>query len=333
MLKIAIIGLGVISVAHIDAIQHQPDVELVAVCDIDPGKKNLVPSARFYTDIEIMCENEQIDCAHVCLPHHLHVPVALQLAKHGIHVFLEKPAGLNAEDAARLLTAEEIYGVKIGICLQNRYNNTTQYLRKLIEKGTYGRLIGMRAMVAWDRRENYYDKDPWRGKTDQAGGGVMLSQAIHTLDLLCLFGGQVEWVSGLSGNLLLEEIEVEDTAAGYIRYTNGAGAIFYTTVTHCKNDSIEIELVFEKKTLHLDDLLLVEKSDSGSILLAENDRIVRGKNYYGAGHTKAIAAFYRSIVHGTVEYITVEEAMRSIKLIDAVLQSAKTKARVGLCLK
>ena len=329
MLNVAVIGLGAISQTHIEAIHRMQNARLAAVCDIDIDKKGNVPGVPFYTDIDTMCREVKLDCVHICLPHYLHVPVAQKLADYGIHIFMEKPAGLNTQDVQQLLEIQRNGKIKLGICLQHRYDKTTICARHLITSGRFGALRGMRAMVAWDRTEGYYSRDPWRRTIRQSGGGVMLSQAIHTLDLMLYLGGEVEWVKGLAGNLLLENIEVEDTATGCIHFCSGINGVFYSTVTHCRNDSVELELVFEKKVLLLahEKLYTVEEEGPAEIL-AENDRICLGKNYYGSGHYRAISSFYQSISENTDDYIPVSEGMRSVRLIDAVMESANRNTRV-----
>lgn len=327
MLKAAVIGLGAISQTHIEAIRMMQDARLAAACDIDPAKR--IQGVPFYTDIDTLCREVKPDVVHICLPHYLHVPVARKLASYGIHIFMEKPAGCNLEDARGLLEIPDT--VKLGVCLQHRYDKAVLRAKEILASGEYGALKGMRASVAWDRTSNYYTKDPWRGTIRQSGGGVMLSQAIHTLDLMLFLGGDVEWVKGLSGNLLLEDIEVEDTAAGCIHFRSGINGVFYSTVTHCWNDTVELELVFENRILMLahEQLSTVEEYGSGQIL-EENDRICLGKNYYGSGHYQAIRSFYDSIQNGTEEYVPVREAMRSVQLIDGIMLSSERKERVAL---
>lgn len=129
MLRAAVIGLGDISNIHIPAIQANPNVELVAVCDIDETLKDRVPGVRFYTSYEKMLESEALDCVHNCLPHHLHYSVTKACVEKGVHVFLEKPLGLNTEEALELVKLEEDHSdIKIGLCHQNRYNETFETL-------------------------------------------------------------------------------------------------------------------------------------------------------------------------------------------------------------
>lgn len=321
-LRIGIAGLGVISGVHLEAIQNLETGLLVAACDLDPAKK--LEEVPFYTSLEEMLRQEDLDCVHICLPHHEHVGAVLLCEKYGVHAFVEKPIGLDLADINRLGTPN----IKVGTCLQNRYNPTSLALKNLIEEGTFGNVVGTKAVVTWNRGELYYKKDPWRGKISEAGGGVMLSQAVHTLDLLYLVGGPVSWVKGLAGNLLREEIEVEDTAAAHIQFKGGSQGIFYGTVTHCFNSQIEVEVVLEKAVAKIKDSKLLLYVDGREEILAEDIPLAGRKSYYGTGHQLAISAFYEAIQNGTTDYITIEEATHSVAICEGVMKSAASGSRI-----
>lgn len=328
MLRVGIAGLGAISGTHIEAIEKMADAKIVAVCDRDEEKSKKLPAVTFYHEIEMMLEQQELDCLHICLPHHHHVPAALKAAQKGISVLLEKPAGLNSRDWKPLIGAEAQYGMKLGLCLQNRYNRTTQAVLKILKQQEYGKLKGCKAVVTWNRTANYYDKDPWRGKLSQAGGGVMLSQSIHTIDLLCLFCGKAEWVKGFAGNLLLEEIEVEDTACAHIHFKNGISSIFYGSVTHCTNSSIELEIVCEDAVLLIknNELRLLRNHQE---MLLERDVLKPGqKDYYGSSHDVAIRNFYNELLYGNGSYVNLNQAAEVSYIIDAIMESARGQCRV-----
>lgn len=328
MLKIGIAGLGSIFGVHLKAIESIPDVQLVAVCDSDIRKKDKVSGVNFYTDVEQMLKSEKLDCLHICLPHHLHVPVTLLAAEHGVHVFAEKPVGINEKD---ILALSEIKNqIKVGVCFQNRYNNTITELQKLLSSQKYGAVKGCKAVVTWDRSQGYYDKDPWRATIGESGGGVMLSQAIHTIDLMYILMGSVKWIKAMTGNLLLEDIEVEDTACAHMEFENGTKGIFYTTVTHCNNSSVEIELVCEEAVLKIIDGKLTLHQQSKEVELFKDENITYGKAYYGSNHRTAISKFYEAIIADSGEYINIDEATWSVRIIDGAIESSKTGKRVYL---
>ena len=328
MLRIGIAGLGVISAVHLEAIGSMENAVVTAVCDMDLKKKEIVPDAVFYTQLETMLQCEKLDALHICLPHHLHVPAAMLAVSYDVNVFVEKPAGLNTKDVERFIENLNRINVKIGVCLQNRYNNTTIKMLEILKHGNHGKLKGCKAIVTWDRTKNYYTKDPWRGKMDKSGGGVMLSQAIHTLDLLQLFCGTPVWVKGMAGNMLLEDIEVEDTACAHIAFENGTSAVFYGTVTHCSNSSIELEIVTENSVFVIKNNKLICMENNKETVLAE-DRILLGKkDYYGYSHYNAIREFYLELEGKGGSYISLLEAIRVNVLIDSIIQSANSGVKV-----
>ena len=161
MKRAAIIGCGTIFQVHLPIIVANPEIELCAVCDNNPAVQEKLPAAAkavpFYTDYEELLEKEHPDVVHLCLPHYLHVPVSEYFASHGVNVFCEKPVGLNTAQAKEFVEFEAAHPeVKIGICLQNRLNRTTVELKKIIDGGEYGKVIGCRGFVPWFRGKAYY---------------------------------------------------------------------------------------------------------------------------------------------------------------------------------
>ena len=166
MMKAAIVGFGTISIVHIDAIASNPGMELVAICDINEDLAAKVPAGvKFYTDYKKMCEEVKPDVVHNLLPHYLHYPVTKELVEMGFNVFCEKPIALNTKEAEQFCALEKAHPeVKIGVCLQNRMNETTEALKAIIDSGEYGKIVGIRGFVPWRRGKEYYDAQPWRGK-------------------------------------------------------------------------------------------------------------------------------------------------------------------------
>ncbi|WP_285768408.1 Gfo/Idh/MocA family oxidoreductase [Peribacillus sp. SI8-4] len=330
MLKTAVIGLGDISPIHILAIQANPLVELCAVCDIDDALKDSVPGVKFYEDYQEMIELEAVDCVHLCLPHHLHYPVAKYCIEQGVHVFLEKPLGLNIEEGLALVKLEEgNKHVRLCVCLQNRFNESFEKLLIEVESGKYGKVLGVKGIVAWSRPPSYYEMKPWRGKMAHSGGGVMINQALHTLDLMQLIGGEVVSIKGEVSRLLDYEIEVEDTAAAHITFENGARGLFFATIANADNDSVELQVMLEKGKLTIKDSILFSIDEEGKMeRLAEDAKLPGSKFYYGASHAKLIDAFYHSILFDTQAYVHAREAIQSLKMIEAIRKSSQMKKAI-----
>ncbi|MFI3237957.1 MAG: Gfo/Idh/MocA family oxidoreductase [Lachnospiraceae bacterium] len=326
MFKAGIIGYGTIAPIHRAVLEGMEQVSLVAICDIDATKKELVGDIHFYTQIEEMLEKESLDCVHICLPHYLHVPVTILCASKGIDVFTEKPLGLNYAQCEELFGIEEKYGVKIGVCLQNRYNATSVALKEMVAKKCYGNLLGSKGSVTWCRKQGYYEVAPWRGQLAYAGGGVMPNQAIHTLDLLQYIGGDIAYLEGKIANFSLKKTEIEDSVMARLQYANSdASAIFMATIAHCRNTSVEMEFVFEKAVIQMRNSMLykLDEETGEETFLCEDERLAGTKSYYGVNHRLAISDFYKALAEAGASYIHVEEAAVSIKLIDAIVASSK----------
>ena len=201
MIRAAIIGLGDISFVHLDGILGNPEIQLVAACDLNEELKSRVPEGTpFYTDYKQMVAEQKPDVVHNCLPHYLHFPVTKDLVEMGCNVFCEKPIAMTAAQAAEFEAFEAAHPeVKIGVCLQNRMNETTEELKKIIDSGEYGKIIGIRGFVPWRRPVDYYAVKPWRGTWKYAGGGSMINQSLHTLDLLYFLGGDIARLHAVVG--------------------------------------------------------------------------------------------------------------------------------------
>lgn len=333
MLNVAVVGLGDISGIHLGAIQSNPDADLVAVCDINEDlQRGVDPRVNFYTDYQVMLENEALDCVHICLPHYLHYPVTKACVEKGIHVIQEKPLALNPNEGMELLKLEEENpNVKICVCFQNRYNESFKKLQEIVEKGNYGHVVGIKGLVTWFRPRDYYEVKPWRGILKYAGGGVMMNQSIHTLDLMQLLGGDIETIRGSIDQLLNYDIEVEDTATAHIQFKNGAKGLFFATIANAENSSVELEILFEKEKFTIKDSILSRVHKNGQKEeIAEDTKLSGSKFYYGASHVKLINHFYDSIIQNTHEYVHVKDAIPSIIMIDAIRKSSERKEEIKM---
>lgn len=327
MKKAAVIGLGDISSIHIRAIEENPGITLAAVCDIDESRRSQAPEGvPFYTDYKELISQEKPDVVHICLPHYLHVPVSEEAAGLGAHVFCEKPVAMNTEEAAGFVEFEKAHpDIHIGICLQNRFNESVELLKELIESGEYGAVTGTKGIVPWARPKSYYDCKPWRGRWETAGGGCMINQSVHTLDLLYYLGGPVAGLKASVSQILDYGIEVEDTVSARLTYESGAYGLFVATNANYKNESVQISVQLEKAEFAIIENVLYRMMPDGSReMLIEDAKLPGTKFYYGASHGKLIGKFYDAIENGSQEYLHVRDALMSIRLIDAIQESGRT---------
>jgi predicted dehydrogenase len=330
MKRAVVIGLGVIAANHLKAIEENPDIKLAAVCDIDPERTRAAPGTPFYRDYKEMIKKEKPDCVHMCLPHHLHYPVSRDVAAMGANIFAEKPLALNAAEGLEYTKLEARYGVHIGICFQNRWNATTEVLFKELTSGKYGKVTGVRGDVAWYRSKEYYEASPWRAKMDTAGGGVMINQSIHTMDLLQYFAGApVVSIRGSIASLLdYPGLEVEDTVSALIKFQGGALGYFTATIANYTNHPVMIYVQCESAEFRIDSGRLYRINSGEPVLLAEDAAPSTGKAYYGSSHSKIIAEFYRVLETGMGTYVTPQEALVSMRMIDAVRESSRSGKNV-----
>ncbi|MGW7915081.1 Gfo/Idh/MocA family protein [Staphylococcus xylosus] len=330
MLKVGVVGLGDISQIHIHAIQQNPKAQLIAVCDEDMTLKNKVPHSKFYNDLNSMLDSETLDCVHICLPHHLHVSATTTCVERGVHVLQEKPLAVNAKEGLELVTLQRQFPeIKIGICFQNRYNDTFQTLNHIVRSGQYGEVIGVKGLVTWFRPESYYTEKPWRGQMEYAGGGVLINQSIHTLDLMQLLCGNIASIKGTVSQLLDYDIEVEDTASAHIKFENNANGMFFATNANFGNSSVELQVIFENEKLTIKDNILTRMNKQGyKIQIKEDEKLDGDKSYYGPSHGKLINQFYDCIINDEDDYIQPKDALASIAMIDAIQKSSKSNSVV-----
>ena len=222
--NIAILGCGKVAHLHASAIQNLPNARLAGVWSRTQQAANgfacqyKVPA---YTDVAELIKKEKINLAVVCTPHPFHLEPAQQAALQGANILVEKPLASTLEDADKIISTCKKAGVKLGVVSQRRWYEPVLRVKKAIEAGKIGKpVLGTVNMLGW-RDKSYYDADKWRGNWKTEGGGVLVNQAPHQLDILLWFMGEVEEVYGIWRNLNHPYIEVEDTALAVIKFRNG----------------------------------------------------------------------------------------------------------------
>ncbi|NKB66981.1 MAG: gfo/Idh/MocA family oxidoreductase [Candidatus Latescibacteria bacterium] len=223
-IRTALIGCGKIGRTHAQALGQLPESDFVAVCDTQSERAESF-AAEFnsapYTDVATMVRQSQVQAVFVATPHPLHTEAVLAAVGHGAHALVEKPLAASLADCDRMIAAAQQAGVHLGTISQRRLYEPAQRLKAAIDAGKIGRpVLGVLQMFNW-RDQAYYESDPWRGRWDSEGGGVLVNQAPHQLDLLQWYMGPIQEVSAYWGNLNHPYIEVEDTAVAVIRFRNG----------------------------------------------------------------------------------------------------------------
>ncbi|WP_066514656.1 Gfo/Idh/MocA family protein [Curtobacterium ammoniigenes] len=326
MTRAAVIGCGDISALHFAAIEAMPDVELVAVCDTDPGRLEAATAAHGvagFDDHQRMIEAEHPDVVHVTTPHAEHAAIAIDALRAGVDVLLEKPLAHSRGAGARVVDAAAESGARLGVCFQNRYNTPVVAAKQLLESGALGPVLGANATVMWHRDAAYYADRPWRGRWRSAGGGLLMNQAIHTVDLLQWLVGDVERVRGGAATRVLGEvIEVEDTADIVLDHVGGAQSTFFGTLNNPVNAPVTVDVVTEGAVLSLRGALTVTYTD-GRVETVEEDASASGpRAYWGASHERLIRDFYGGIGSGEPFWIDGREAQKTLDIIQTVYDAS-----------
>jgi len=331
--KTAIIGCGVIHSLHADAVASYPHAELKAVVDVDEKKSEA--SARRYgctalTDYREALADPEIDVVHICTPHYLHAPMAIEAMKAGKHVLTEKPMAISVDECLKMTGVSAETDRQLGVCFQNRYNTTSRYIKTLLESGKAGRILAAKASVTWLRGQDYYGSASWRGTWAQEGGGVLINQSIHTLDLLRWFAGKAVKIKGNADTRFLEDIiEVEDTAEATILFENGARGFFFATNGYA-DAPVELQLVCENAVMTLSGDLTVRYRNGESEVITDVQPKTGEKAYYGTGHASLIEDFYDSLLAGKPFAVDGSQGIEAIRLIHALYKSSESRAWVEL---
>ena len=223
--RTGLVGYGKVAHTHAHALSTLPESDFTAVCGRDPARAQAFAhqyGVNVYGDVQEMVAKAGVEAVIVCTPHPVHALHTIQAAQAGAHVLLEKPMAASLKDCDAMLAAASEAGVKLGVISQRRLYEPVQRVKAAIEAGKIGKpILGTVMMLGW-RDKAYYESDPWRGKWDEEGGGVLVNQAPHQLDLLQWFMGPIDELHGYWDNLNHPYIEVEDTAIAVLRFKNGA---------------------------------------------------------------------------------------------------------------
>ena len=333
-LQCGIVGCGGIAQVHGEVLHGLEGVELRAFADVRLQRAEAMAErygGRAYSSLEEMLEHEKLDVLHLCTPHALHTPMAKLAAERGLQVFTEKPPVI---DRAQWAEFQKLEGkTHVGVCFQNRYNRSVRLIRELLASGGTGKILGARAFVTWSRNAAYYTESGWRGALATEGGGVLINQSIHTLDLLVQFLGRASRVEASMGNHHLKHvIEVEDTLEAYLDF-GGTPAVFYATTAHCTDSPVLVELVCENVTLRMEEQEVTLRWKDGTSerrILASPAAPAVGKAYWGHSHSLCIADFYDCIRTGRRFPNDIEGVRDTAELMLAVYESAREHREVGL---
>lgn len=322
MITAAIIGCGDVSTIHSEALAALDEVELVGVCDSDPQRLSSAAQTLGvpgFPDHLSLLDSVGPDVVHICTPHNQHASLAIDCLDRGVNVIVEKPHAHTLEEGQRLIAAAERSTAKIGICFQNRYNTTSQAMHDLLTSGDLGQVLGGSFTVVWHRSADYYLSRPWRGTWEGSGGGLLMNQAIHTVDLMQWLMGDVTTVSGhASTRFFGDTIAVEDTAEFVAQHTSGARSVFYATLAHAANAPVTIDIVTQRAALSLRGDLTVTYADGQTQVVTERKAPSGGRTYWGVSHELLIRDFYARLGDDEPFWIGPREADESLRIVQQV---------------
>jgi predicted dehydrogenase len=335
-----VIGCGVISDTHLAAIDLLPDARLVAVCDKNGAAAEAKAQAwgcDYYTSHLEMLRREDIDIVNVVVPSGLHARIGIDAAKAGKHVLVEKPIDIALEAIDALLATAEANRVKVGAICQLRAFPAYRRLKQAADEGRLGRLLYANAFVPWYRSDEYYS-DGWHGTKALDGGGALMNQSIHYLDLLLFLMGRAVRVAGLTGTLGHEQIEVEDCGSAVVLFESGAqGLIQGSTCTYIGHPA-RVEVHGTRGNVHVEanevrlwevEGELVERRDGPAATTASSDPRA-GLDLAVHAHAHQIQDLIDAVRRDREPELSGREARRAVELILAIYRSSETGELVEL---
>jgi predicted dehydrogenase len=325
-----IVGGGMIGAVQAAAIEQLNGARLLAVCGRD-AQRTREFAARFgatgYTDYEAFLRHPGVQIVNVCTPSGTHAEVGIRAAEAGKNVLVEKPIEINLQQADALIAACDRAGVKLGVIFQSRFLPAVQRIKQAIDEGRLGHLMIGDAYVKWYRAPEYYAPGSWRGTLAMDGGGALINQAVHTVDLLRWMMGPIETAFAMGAALRYPHIEAEDTLVGSVRFQNGALGVIQATTSAKPGFKRRLEISGERGTVILDgDAISVWAIDGEEADLGEGEQLTDGSANPAAisneGHRRQIEDMMRAVAEGRAPMVDGHEGRKSLELIVALYQSA-----------
>lgn len=341
-----IIGLGNIAPIHAQCINATSYTALAAVCDTVPGR-----AAAFakeyggtpYTDIDEMLADESLHAVSLCVPSGFRADLAEKVAKAGKHILCEKPLEITTKKVDRIIKACAKNKVLLGCIFQNRFTEDAMHIRKAIDQGRFGKLVLGDAYIKWFRSQEYYDSGAWRGTWAIDGGGALMNQGIHQIDMLLWYLGDVERVRATTASVAHKGIEVEDIATVLLEFKSGAQGVIEgsTAIWHGHPARVEVHgtegsVVMEdgkinfwefKKKKPVDKKIHAAMGEESVIGSTAGDPMAGLKM---GGHLVQIQDFAKAIQGKKNNMVPGQEGRRAIALLEAIYKSAKSGRAVKM---
>ena len=334
-----IIGIGIIGKTHALAINNNDNCSLVSAYHPDMGKVRAFSDKygckRAYDDLESFLSDPELEVVAIATPSGAHLDPALAAINHGKHVLIEKPLEISPQRCRMIIDAAREKGVLVGGIFQSRFYDASRLVKKAVEEGRFGRLTLVDAQVKWFRSQDYYDSGAWRGTWAMDGGGVLMNQGIHAIDLLQWLTGKVSEVQAYTATLSHERIEVEDNAVAALRFENGAlGVIEGSTSLSRNTENLKrLELCGTDGTVVLEENMLKVWSFNDE---RPEDEMIRRDYQKGfepfvpklLGHERQFQDMADAIINGREPEVTGEAASESVKIVCSIYESVRERRPV-----
>ena len=333
-----IVGCGVISKWHIDAIQAIDGAQLVGVfdnCKENAQKTAQLHACRCFDTYEEMLLCPQVDIVSICTPSGTHAPLAIEAANRGKNIIVEKPMAITKQQIDELIYTVEKNNVKLTVISQLRFKEGIQRVKNAIENGELGDIILGDIYMKYYRSQEYYDSSSWRGTWDMDGGGALMNQGIHGVDLLQYLVGSVKSVMGMC-RTLARDIEVEDTASAVVEFENGALGVIQGTTSVEPGYPRIIQISGTKGSVEITEDTVTRWDIGGSSSVGGHSLCGEIKSYrdpqgLGKGdHMLQIKDFIAAIDEGREPLVNMYEGKKTVDIILAAYESSKTGHKVEL---
>ncbi len=320
-MNVCVVGFGAIGPLHAKVLSSIKGVNLYGICDVDrrraeKGAKEF--GAKPIYSFERALADKNVDSVHICTPHYLHYSMIVKALDAGKKVVCEKPIVMTEDEFAKLLAHPKCS--EVCVVMQNRLNPCIKEFKSIADGYDFGEICGVKGLLTWDRDRDYYESGEWRGKWNTEGGGVLINQAVHTLDYFAYIGGKIKSVNAMMANFSLKDvIEVEDTMTIVMEYESGVKGVFLATNAFGDNADPMFEITFEKGIMRYEDGKLLMNGET----IIEDAKGDGKKWYWGTSHEALISEFYK-----TGKHFSPKDVKATMDLMFAAYKSAKNNQEV-----
>ncbi|MFO7612701.1 MAG: Gfo/Idh/MocA family oxidoreductase [Clostridia bacterium] len=343
-LGIGIVGLGAISGIHIQAIRRIDKAEIKAVCSRDEQRARLVAleeGCRWYTDYRMLAKDPDVDAVILCTPSGTRLEMTRHIASCKKHIISEKPLEITPDRIDGMIDACESNGVFLASIFHKRYHPVYKWIKSAVDSGRFGEIIGTDVLMKWYRPPEYYSESKWRGTIALDGGGALMNQCVHFIDLAQWFNGGMKSVFAKTGRKLHKEIEAEDSAVAAVVYANGAFGVieastcsypgFSTLITVngskggvvCENERIrELKMPDEAESSHIvpDEAMFGEHGGDARTNVKQDFSL----------HLEQLREAFNAILEGRQPPVEAPEARKAVEIITSMYESAARGVEIGI---